>query len=153
MALRYNESMKKHMLLCALLLCGCTGNRINEATFTKQDENRTVTLEIQAQDDQMTSIHQTTVLMIDGYTQEQIMEIHENLLEAEQKYDGKEGVVYSVEHADDMITQTIDVDLNTADLSQLIEDGILQVEGIMKPDMLSLSETAEILSKNGWKKD
>lgn len=101
----------------------------------------------------MTSIHQTTVLMIDGYTQEQIMEIHENLLEAEQKYDGKEGVVYSVEHADDMITQTIDVDLNTADLSQLIEDGILQVEGIMKPDMLSLSETAEILSKNGWKKD
>ncbi|MGM9941846.1 MAG: DUF1307 domain-containing protein [Bulleidia sp.] len=147
--------MRKHVLLCALLLCGCTEKQIRETTsvFTKQDENRTVTLEIQAQDDRMTAIHQTTVILMDGYTKEQVIEIHDRLYEAEQKYEALEGVGYSVEHTDDMITQVIDVDLDTADLSGMIEDGIVTIEGTMKPDVLSLSETARILSENGWKND
>ncbi|MBE5955803.1 MAG: DUF1307 domain-containing protein [Lachnospiraceae bacterium] len=145
--------MKKILsfILAAILLLSLTA--------CNQAETKTVTLHIEdsgilgqyvleAEDNVVHTITQTTTMDCTGFVEDQFAIIEESIAEYKAIYEAIEGVTYNVEVTDTSMVETLIIDAtNKETLNALSSQGLMPME---EGDFIALDKTVESMCAEGW---
>lgn len=138
------------LVACGITACWDSTKNSTSMQAVRTDEDRTVVLKAEAEEDRIVSLHQTVTVDINGYDEAGKQEIRMNLSEVENLCSDLAGVEYSVDEHEGVTTEEITVDLKRADLSELVDNGVVDLGTSVNPDYISLKETVENLENDGW---
>lgn len=138
------------LIACGITACWDSSRNSTSIQAEKEDENRTVVLEAQAEEDRIVSLHQTVRVDMSEYDEAGRQEIHERISEVETLCSDMSGVEYSFSESNGVMREEITVDLKEADLQELVDNDVIDLAGDEIPDFISLEETVEKLENAGW---
>lgn len=116
--------------------------------LTSEEDGMTIDYQLDALDDTVQMITQTTTIDCSSYTEEEISIITSSVDEYRAAYEAIEGVTYSLETIDTDLVETITIDTTNSDsLQELNYSGLLPIDGTA--DAISLEKTVENLKEDG----
>lgn len=116
--------------------------------LTSEENGITIDYQLDALDDTVQKITQTTTIDGSLFTEEQISIITSAADEYRATYKAIEGVTYSLETVDTDLIETITIDTTNSDsLQELNDSGLLPIDGTT--DAISLEKTIENLKELG----
>lgn len=116
--------------------------------LTSEEDGMTIDYQLDALDDTVQMITQTTTIDCSSYTEEEISIITSSVDEYRAAYEAIEGVTYSLETIDTDLVETITIDTTNSDsLQELNDSGLLPIDGTA--DAISLEKTVENLKEDG----
>lgn len=116
--------------------------------LTSEEDGMTIDYQLDALDDTVQMITQTTTIDCSSYTEEEISIITSSVDEYRAAYEAIEGVTYSLETIDTDLVETITIDTTNSDsLKELNDSGLLPIDGTA--DAISLEKTVENLKEDG----
>lgn len=116
--------------------------------LTLEEEGTTVDYQLDALDDTVQKITQTSTIDCSAFTEEQLSSVFDNAEQYTAAYEEIEGVTYSIETVDTDLVETITIDLTKIDsLEELSDSGLLSIEG--EADSISFEQTIENLKELG----
>ncbi len=123
----------------------------NAMTATIEQNGAKVTMVADAKGDTIVQLTQTGTIDTSSYSDEDKANVQESIEKAKETYSALDGVEYSTEDKDGVITETIKMDLTGDKLQAIIDSGALPVEGDTdKITELSVSQTKKSLEDAGW---
>ena len=147
----------KKMISVILAVClmfvfaGCGSKeeeKIDAAICTIEQNGVVAQMAFDAKGDLITRIKQSSTINMEGYTEEQTAAVKEAVAQAETTYKDIKGVEYSVEESGTQLVENISFSADEDTLKEVIEKGLLPVQGDAK--RLSLKKTIEALEGSGW---
>lgn len=148
--------MKK--ILCAVLVCvmmfAMTACKEEEEVkgagkASIEQDGVTTTMIFDAKGDTITKVTQTSVMSIEGFTEEQLQIIRDTVADAQDSYAEIEKVEYTTEEKDGQFIETIVIPTDEETLKAVVAAGILPVDGDDVTE-LSLEQTEKSLEESGW---
>lgn len=116
--------------------------------LTSEEDGITMDYQLDALDDTVQKITQTTTIDCSSFTEEEISIITSSVDEYRAAYEAIEGVTYSLETIDTDLVETITIDTTNSDsLQELNDSGLLPIDGTA--DSISLEKTVENLKELG----
>lgn len=116
--------------------------------LTSEEDEITIDYQLDALDDTVQMITQTTTIDCSSFTEEEVSIITSSVDEYRVAYEAIEGVTYSLETIDTDLVETITIDTTNSDsLKELNDSGLLPIEGTA--DTISLEKTVENLKELG----
>lgn len=137
--------------LLSVACAACGGSKSEAAVCTLEIENVGVVYEmtLEAENDIVHTLTQVTTVNLSAFPEDQIALLDENIEQYEEVYKEYEGTEYSAEVKDNMMYETIVIDLtNTETVDALREAELLPIEG--ESNGISLEKTMENLESLGW---
>lgn len=142
-------------LACTMLLgvtaCGAAEEEevVAAATCTVEQDGVVTKMIFDAKGDVVTKITQESSVSLEGYTDDQIVEIEALIEDAKAAYADIEGVTYSAEITDDQLLETIVIPTDEDTLQAVVQAGLLPVDN-EEVTQLSLENTVANLEESGW---
>lgn len=134
-------------ILFSFTACG-TEPEEKSIILTLEEEGTTVDYQLDAFDDTVQKITQTSTIDCSAFTEEQLSSVFDNAEQYTAAYEEIEGVTYSIETVDGDLVETITIDLTKVDSLQALSDsGLLPVES--DADSISFEKTVENLKGLG----
>lgn len=134
-------------ILFSLAACGAEPEE-KSVVLTLEEEGATVDYQLDALDDTVQKITQTSTIDCSAFAEEQLSSVLDNAEEYAAAYEEIEGVTYSIETVDSDLVETITIDLTKVDsLQELADSGLLPVES--DADSISFEKTVENLKGLG----
>lgn len=144
--------MKKTILLILALvlivsLAACGGQ---EQTLTASIEQAgtTTRMEFKAKKDVVSDISQVTKLDTAALDEQTLLIVENSVSGLEELIAPIVGADYSIKYEGDILVESFIFDLTTADLDELSNNGLLNLD--RESDYISISLTEENLKSNGW---
>ncbi len=135
------------LIFFSLTACG-TEPEEKSMILTLEEDGITVDYQLDALDDTVQKITQTSMIDCSAFAEEQISTVIDAVEEYTAAYEEIEGVTCSIETVDTDLVETITIDLTKIDsLEELSDSGLLSIEG--DADSISFEQTVESLKELG----
>ena len=143
--------MKKVLLLavmsCALLLAACGSS--STKTFSYEEEGLTSEMTFTYNGDTVENEVSTTTLEYEALGLRSQEDAESALADFALDLEGVEGVTYNFEYGETEAVETLEIDYNTVELSELRSAGI-EIEGEEDADTISMEQTEANLIDEGY---
>ena len=138
------------VLTCLFVLSftGCNQAKTEKITLHIEDSGVIGQYVLEAKDNVVHTITQTTTMDCTGFVEEQFAIIEEAIDEYKGIYDAIDGVTYNVEVTETSMVETLIIDTtNMETIKSLSSQGLMPVgDG----DFIALDETVESMCTDGW---
>lgn len=136
------------MCIFALSFTGCNQAKTEKVTLHIEDSGVIGQYILEAKDNVVHTITQTTTMDCTGFVEEQFAIIEEAIDEYKGIYETIEGVTYNVEVTETSMVETLIIDAtNMETIKSLSSQGLMPVED---GDFIALDETVESMCADGW---
>lgn len=133
------------------VLAGCGNKQQQTATCTLKDPDSGLINEmiLEAEGDTVTKLTQTNTVSLEGWTEEQLAYLDENVKAIEEQYNEIEGTQYTSSVTGTEFKEIIEIAMDNKDtLKAVTEKGLLPVEG--STERISFESTKKNLTDLGW---
>ncbi len=136
--------------LMSLPCVACGGPKMETALCTLElDAGVTYEITLEAENDIVQTMTQVTTVSLAEFPEEEVDLLKENISVYQEVYENYKGVEYSSEIKDDVMYETIVIDMtNETTLESLRENDLLPIEG--EANKISLEKTIENLESLDW---
>lgn len=138
------------ILTCIFVMCftGCNQAKTEKVTLHIEDSGVIGQYALEAEDNVVHTITQTTTMDCTGFVEEQFAIIEEAIAEYKGIYESIEGVTYNVEITETSMVETLIIDASNMETVQsLSSQGLMPVED---GDFIALDKTVESMCADGW---
>ena len=136
------------IMTCMLVAAvGCGGPKKQSVTCTQEQDGITVEMVLDAEDDNIVKMTQTSSIPLDGYTEEQASAMEEMLKAAKDTFEGIDGVEYNTEKTDKVLKATVSIKTDEKTLKAVADQGLFDD---LDSDDLSLEKAKKSLADEGW---
>lgn len=137
------------VFMVALILMGCGGGEEKTVKLTKEADSMKEETILVAKGDILTQMTQTSIVTIEGATEDLIQPVID---EFKGQIEGIEGVECTSEISGDELTLSLIVDMtNDESLKKLSEKQLIAIDGISSK--ISLKKSIEEMTAAGWKEE